>query len=176
MKTKKGIRFAGSLLLLIVALIAIRYISGVLQKESLRTYKGIKELKKNFEGLIIPTYFPEFLKWPPSRIVAQKRAYRAIAIELKDKEDNIALVLTESEREDFRLQGLSIKESVETLSYDIKGRKAILRVGSCSPILKPAETQRCSDLTWKEGNYYINIIIRSGPFELLKIAESMIHN
>ncbi|MFN3739114.1 MAG: hypothetical protein ACK4TF_00380 [Thermodesulfovibrionales bacterium] len=176
MKPKKGIRFAGSLLFLIMALIAIRHISGVVQKESLRTYKGIEELQKNFEGLLIPTYFPEFLKWPPSRIVAQKRPYRAIAIELKDKENNIALVLTESEREDFRLQTLYIKDPIETLAHDIKGRKAILRVGSCSPVLKPAETKICSNLSWKEGDYYINITIKSRPFELLKIAESMIHN
>lgn len=176
MKLKKGIRFAGSLLLLIVALIAIKHISGVLQKESLRTYKGIEELQKNFEGLIIPTYFPEFLKWPPSRIVAQKRPYMAIAIELKDKENNIALVLTESEKEDFHLTGLSIKDTLEILPHDIKGRKAILRVGSCSPPLKLNETKVCSDLTWKEGKYYVNITIKSGPFELIKIAESMIHN
>lgn len=176
MKPKKGIRFAGSVLLLIVALIAIRHISGVLQKESLRSYKGIEELQKNFEGLIIPTYFPESLKWPPSRIVAQKRPYMAVAIELKDKENNIALVLTESEKEDFRLHSLSIKDPIEILPHDIKGRKAILRVGSCAHVLKPAGTKVCSDLTWKEGKYYVNITISSGPFELLKIAESMIHN
>lgn len=176
MRFKKIIRFTGSLLLLIGILAAIKYLSSVVENDTMRVYRGIEELKKNFDDILIPAYIPESLAWPPSRIIGQKRPYRAIAIELKDKSDKIALVLIESEREGFRMESLSLKEATERLSHMIKGRKAILKIGKCSSLygLNPGDLT-CSELTWKEGRYFVNITIRSGPFELLKIAESMMH-
>lgn len=176
MRFKQIIKFTGRLLLLLGVLASIKHLSGILEKDTLRTYRDVEELKKNFDDILIPSYIPEFLVWPPSKIIGQKRPYRAVAIELKDKKAKITLVLIVTEREEFRLESLSMKETKEQITHIIKGRKATLKIGRCSSIYSVnPEDLTCSELTWKERRYIINITIRSGPFELLKIAESMIH-
>ncbi|MCX7793344.1 MAG: hypothetical protein N2257_02900 [Thermodesulfovibrionales bacterium] len=141
----------------------------------MRYYSSIEDLRKDFNDIIIPTYIPEFLAWPPSKIIGQKKPYRAVALELMDKKNNVALILVESERKEFRMKGLSPVEVKEVIRHVINGREAILRVGKCRQDFLISEEHTCSELTWREGRYFINLTLKSGPFELLKIAESMIH-
>ena len=164
---KSVIRFIGAILLLIITLLVLNHLSGILQKDTLRRYRSIEELKGVLNDVSIPSYFPEFLSWPPSKIMAGKKPYRVMVLEFKDKKRNTALVIIESEREDFRTSSLLLTEVIETLPHRIKDRKALLKVGRC-------KGHTCSELTWKEGRYYIKITLNSGPFEIMKIAESMV--
>jgi hypothetical protein len=63
---------------------------------------------------------------------------------------------------------IKIIDVIESVSYPVKGRNALLRVGVCQ------RNEPCSGITWKEGQYTIHVLAKSTPFELIKIAESML--
>lgn len=166
MKIKSVIRFGSSVILFIIALWLINLLSGELEKDTLRSYKTIDEVRTILDDIIIPTYFPESLLWPPSRLLASKRPYRTVIMEFRDKNKNLHLVITESEKDDIKASDLYLTEVHETLQHRIKNRNVLIITGKCNK-------ERCSKIFWKEGRYFINITIRSDPFELLRLAESM---
>ncbi len=174
MKINLIIRFLGSLLLLTFCLVLLNHLTGTLERNTLRTYSSIEEVRRVLKDIIIPSYFPEFLRWPPSKIMAGKRPYRTMILEFKDSKGKPALLLTESEKEYLNMKTLMMTEVIDELPHEIKGRKVILRVGRCSSL-------SCGELRWKEGDYYIRLTLltqqetHSSPvIELLKIAESMV--
>ncbi len=57
----------------------------------------------------------------------------------------------------------------ETVHYFFKGRNAMLMVGACN------DDEHCSRISWKEGEYRISVTMKSTPFDLLKVAEGMVH-
>jgi hypothetical protein len=82
----------------------------------------------------------------------------------------IMLIVTQAVATNFPVNtAISIDRLTEKVPYSLKGRNALLEVGSC----KTGET--CSRIAWKEGEYRITVAMRSSPFELIKISESMIH-
>jgi hypothetical protein len=68
------------------------YLPMALQKDTMRKYKSIKEVKSklNIRDVYIPSYFPQIL-WPPSTILAQDKPFVAIILEVNRTEKGISL-------------------------------------------------------------------------------------
>jgi len=142
------------------------------QKDYIRQFSSYEEVHRELKisKIIRPKYFPENILWPPERIIAQKRPYITIISELRDKLTNrIALVVIQTEGKNYyKRKEMALAEIKERTKYTINNTPGNLEVGLCS------DGSTCSRLTLKVEKYNIIVILKSPPFELLKIAESMI--
>lgn len=157
---------------LIVALKLLNWLPLALDRDVMRRYESIDEVREsvNIEKVYVPLYFPQRLTWPPSEIVAQGKPYPAIVMEFNDVErGTTTLIISQTTSPNFKADDkipfTTIKESAD---YTLKEREAHLEVGTCEG------GGPCSRISWKEGGYRIVIVMRSEPFELIKIAESML--
>lgn len=165
--------FALAVGLFVAALMLLNRLPSALQEGSLKRFEDVDAVKKSLRigRIFVPSYFPQDLSWPPSVVLAQIRPFHAVIMEFRRKESECAaLIITQSASAKFEgLAQIKIEKTLERVSYPLKGRTALLEVGSCHG------GDPCSRISWDEGAYRIGLMMKSPPFELIKIAESMIH-
>lgn len=158
--------------LLIVALKVINWIPLALQQDAVRRYKSVEEVRSalNMKDIYVPSYFPQQISWPPSSILAQSKPFTAIVMEFtRADKRNTALVISQSEGRALNVENpIEISVVTEKVQYQLRGRNAVLTVGSCG------NEEPCSGMTWTEGKYTMTVLMKSTPFELTKIVESML--
>jgi hypothetical protein len=176
MKTKGRIigflSFAVAIGVIVVVLKVANWVPLLVQKDSLRRYGSIDEVKTslNIREIYVPSYFPQNISWPPSEVLAQGKPFPAIVMEFNKRDSTeIVLILTQSQGGPFpaghTIEMTSVKE---TVPFMMRGRSAELIVGEC------VKNETCSRITWKEGAYTVTALMKAAPFELIKIADSMI--
>jgi hypothetical protein len=165
--------FAVTIVILVALLRVADWLPTALQEGLMRKYDSIEEVKERLhvKNIYVPSYFPQSFRWPPSRILAQSQPFMAIVMEFKDmRTGDIALVISQSADRRFAPEKkISITRIKEKVAYPLKGRAAVLEVGTCR------NDTPCSRISWREGTYRMIIETETTPFELLKIADSMIH-
>ena len=158
--------------ILVLGLRFFNWLPLMVQVDSMREYQDVEEVKRALpiQTIYVPSYFPQNLSWPPSRILAQGRPFPAVVMEFgKTTGKEIMLLISQSTSEVFLPEEkIKIIEVIESVSYPVKGRNALLRVGVCQ------RNEPCSGISWKEGEYKIHVLAKSTPFELIRIAESML--
>jgi hypothetical protein len=164
--------FASAIAVLVVAMKIVNWVPSVAQPDLLKKYRDLDEVKTslNLRDIIIPSYFPQNLKWPPSSILAQGKPFPAVVMEFeRDVTKDTVLVISQSLSENFQADGkIRVVQLKERVNYSLKGRNTVLEVGFGK------KGEMCSRIFWKEGKYWIHVMSKSPPFELLKVAESMI--
>jgi hypothetical protein len=164
--------FAAAIAFLVVVMKVVNWAPSAAQPELLKKYRDLEEMKTslNIRDIIIPSYFPQDLRWPPSAVLAQGKPFSAVVMEFEQiGTKETVLVISESASDRFRADDkVRITELKEKVPYSLKGRKSTLEIGFC------ARGEACSKISWKEGRYHIDVMSRSTPIELLKVAESMI--
>jgi hypothetical protein len=178
LKMSKALR--GLLLMLVIAGLAVAFLAAanwlpsLMQTGFARQYDSIEEAKRSLglDTVLVPGYFPEGITWPPSFILAQKKPYKAVVMEFKEaKAMDAALIVIQSswQGSDAQLQRIRMSEVKEETQYRLKGKKVLLQVGTCE------NRMPCSRMTWREDNgFHYTVLLTSSPFELIRIAESMI--
>jgi hypothetical protein len=164
--------FVAVITMLVLALMLLNRIPLMFQKDMLRRYDDLDEVRTtlNMKDIAVPAYFPQDVSWPPFEILAQGKPFPAVFMKFKQTgTGNIALVISQSEGVFNTGNPIEIVSVTENVEYLLKGRKAVLTVG----IGKKGEP--CCRITWKENSRFFSVTMRSTPFELTKIAESMIH-
>lgn len=163
--------FALMIGLLIIALKIVNWLPLALQKETVRRYGSIEEVHRalNMKDIYVPSYFPQQIIWPPAAILAQGKPFRAIVMEFtRADKRNVALVISQTEGTALNVENpIEIVAVTEKVHYMIKGRDAVLTVGSCK------NNEPCSGITWVENKYTMTVAMKSAPFELTKIVDSM---
>jgi hypothetical protein len=166
------ISLAITIIVLILVLRTVNWLPLVVQPGLMRQYASVEEMKRelNLVELYIPSYFPQSLAWPPSTNYGQTEPYVAIVMEFEEAESGqIALVISQASSVDFVPdRNIEVREIREKVAYDLKGRDALLEVGVCE------NEEPYSQIFWNEGEDVIRLMMRSAPFELIKIAESMV--
>jgi hypothetical protein len=164
--------FAIAIGLLILALKVINWLPIAFKQDSVRRYGSIEEVRSalNLKDIYVPSYFPQQISWPPAAILAQNKPFTAIVMEFtRADKRNTALVISQSEGTALNVDDpIEIRSVTEKVQYTIKGRDAVLTVGSC------INDEPCSGITWTEGKYTMTVLMKSTPFELTKIVESML--
>ena len=177
MNLRKIFGFVSFIIMAVIVIAALKLINWLpmaIEKETMRQYQSIEEVraKLKIRDIYIPSYFPQHFEWPPSMILAQKKPFTAVITEFRHTgKDEVALVISQSDASasfvpDKKIKIQNISESV---SFDIKGRKALLKVGICK------DDEPCSQIEWIEDKYRITVTARTTPPELVRISESMIH-
>ena len=177
-KTRKKLR--GLLLIFALAglavmlLAAVNWLPSLMQKGFARQYDSIEEARRSLglDIVVVPAYFPEGITWPPSFVLAQKKPYQAVVMEFKEakaKETSLIVIQSLWHGSDAQLQRITLSEVKEETQYPLKGRTVLLQVGTCD------NGMPCSRMTWQDKSLHHTILLLSSPFELIRIAESMIH-
>lgn len=169
-------RFAVMVAVLAAVLVFLNWLPMILDRQSMRRYSSIEEVKAklNIRDVLVPSYFPEDFKWPPSRIFAQGKPFKAVVMEFRQgRANDVALVISQAASADFPAPDGKIRISglMEKANYDMKGFEAVLEVGTCEA--NPGET--CSRIFWDERGYRLNLAAKCPPLELVRIARSMAH-
>ncbi len=157
----------------IVVLKALNWLPLVLEQDTMRRYGSVEEVraKLNIKDLYVPSYFPQSITWPPSQILAQAKPYPAVLMVFnKAGRRDVALVISQVvagavPEEEF----IKTYHITEKVPYQLKARDALLEVGTCK------KDEPCSRISWTEGRYRITVTMISPPFEVIRIAESMLH-
>ncbi len=174
--TRSGVRrlllFLAAAAATLATLKVLGWLPEVLQKETLRPYPSIEEVlsRPGLRDVRVPSYHPQGISWPPARILAQTKPYPAVLLLYESAAGggtSLAISQAASSRFPFR-PVLKMVETREKVPYRLKGRDALLEVGLCG------REQPCSRISWKEGETHIAVSMRSAPFELIRIAESML--
>ncbi len=170
----------GLLLMLVIAgltvafMAAVNWLPSLMQQGFARQFDSIEEAKRalGLDTVLVPGYFPEGITWPPSLILAQKKPYKAVVMEFEDgksKRTSLIVVQSSLRGSDAQLQRITLSEVKEQTQYRLKGRNVLLQVGTCD------NEMPCSRMTWREDNgSHYTVLLTSSPFELIRIAESMI--
>lgn len=163
--------------LVIAGLKVLNWVPLVAEKGLMREYGDMREVEKklSFGRIYTPHYFPQTFRWPPSKIFAQEKPFKAMIMEFRDVENGgTALIITQSASPEFAPKvEIKVAEIKEKALCNIKGKKAFLEAGSCqSPPSGPYDIQ-CGQISWKDGGYHLRVVARTSPLELIKIAEGM---
>lgn len=166
--------FAATVAAVILMLRLVNWIPWIIQKDTIRPYSNIDLVRTTLQihRVFVPSYFPENLRWPPSRILAQRAPFTAVILEFRDEQTGDTVLMTSQTaggRPPVWDKKIEVQRVEEQVTYSLKGRKAVLTVGQC------ADGEPCSGVSWDEGKYRIDVLMKSGPFDLIGIAESMIH-
>ena len=166
------VSFGIGVLILVGATMAVNRLPVLVQGDLLREYDSFDAVSAGLPSLpiYVPSYYPQDLRWPPSRILAQGRPFPAVLMEFQGRQSRrTVLVISQSARGTFSPDGkVRIVKVKEKTSYLLKGRDARLEVGVCG------DGATCSRLAWTEGAYRIDVTGKSAPLELIRVAESMI--
>lgn len=165
--------FLSAVAAVIVILMTLNWLPLALQKDTMRRYASLEEVraKLHFKDIYVPSYFPQSITWPPSEILAQAKPYPAVLMAFHHAEKrDITLVIAQSASGSFPGNAFILFDKItETVPYHFKSREALLEVGTCK------QHGPCSRLSWTESNYRITLTMKAPPFELISIAESMLH-
>lgn len=171
-KMFRSFYFALTIVALLVFLTVANWLPTAVQKETMRRYQSIEEVRSTLKikDIFVPSYFPENFVWPPAEILAQKKPFAAIVMEIRHNlRGDAGLIISQSESGSFRPdEKIRIVEIRERVRYPLKGRQVLLESGVCK------NDEPCSRLTWDEASYRMSVTARLLPPELSKIAESMI--
>jgi hypothetical protein len=177
---RRGLRRKALTLVLFLAIVGIlvllirvsNWLPLAMQKESLRSYRSIEAVQAELRlpHIYVPTYFPQTISWPPAYLFAQAKPFPGVLMSFTRAEaPRDVLVIAQSRAESFsRLIPCPLEHISAEVWYDFHGRKAFLEVGLCK------DEEPCSRIRWHENGSYISVFMRDAPFELIRIAESML--
>ena len=170
---RKYIIFAIMIVALVVMLDLLNWVPTIFQKEGVRKYKTIEDAKAELKlsKLFLPSYFPQYLMWPPSEIYGRRKPAKMVLMHFVNYErKDVVLSLMQAESSDPHPLKSRI-EPVKTRKREgilIKGRRGELSLALC------AGGEPCNLVTWASEGYTFTIIAKDSVQELLKIAESVI--
>jgi len=172
-KTFSGpLSFALVIAVIVIVLKVMNWVPLSLQQETIRRYGTVEEARAalHTKDIFVPSYFPQQIRWPPSLILAQGKPFFASVMEFtRANKRDIALVISQSEDQALSVENpIEITVVKEKVRYAMQGREAVMTVGTCK------NDEPCSGITWQEGRYTMTVLMKSTPFELTKIAESML--
>lgn len=164
--------FAAAIAVLIAGIKIFNWIPLRVERDLMKRYGSIEEVRTelNVREILVPSYFPQDLNWPPSTILAQGKPFPAVIMEFGQSGNReTVLVIAQSVSENFLSDGrIKIVQLKEKVKYPLKGRDAVLEVGF------GRKGEPCSRISWKEGRYRVTVTAKSTPLELIKVAESML--
>ncbi len=173
----KGIwRFLLFLVVMAATVGALKLLNWVplsLSGEGLNRYKTVEDARAELRlgKVYLPSYFPQYLRWPPKEVYAQKKPYPMVLMHITGREsDDIVLAIRQSEagHPDFfksRIEPVSVTGEE---NITMKGRPALLVHAVC-PGKEP-----CNSVTWQDGGFTFTVILKDSVKELLRVAESML--
>ena len=164
--------FAVTTGVLISTLKLVNWLPAYFQPGAVRRYASIAAAQSSLAipKIYVPAYFPKTLEWPPSRVLAQGKPFVAVVMEFRRVDSpEIALVITQTTSLRLRQRPkIHLQEVRNISSVNLKGRESDVEDGFCD------DGQPCSKITFREGDFWIKIQMRSPAEELMVLAASLL--
>jgi hypothetical protein len=164
--------FGAAVVIVVAVLKVANWLPTLVQEGAMKKYGSIEEVKAKLgvKDVFVPSYFPQNLKWPPSRILAQSRPYFALLMEFSiSGSSDVSLFISQvASGGPVPEEKLKLAQVKEKATSPLKGRSTTLEVGTCR------DEVPCSRISWDEGKYRLTLTMKGPPFDLIKIADSMI--
>lgn len=159
--------------ILMLAITFANWLPLFFRSDTLRSYHTVEEAQRalGVRNIAVPAYFPQSISWPPSTVLAQTNPYPAFLMGFREEgRDGISLLIVQTADAEFmRHLPLQVAGIEQQHVFDLKARNAQLTVGRCG------DHAPCSSVTWFEGKYATTVTMKAPPFEVIRIAHSMIH-
>ena len=156
---------------LLCFLILLNVLPLYINKNLLREYKNINELKNSLkiQNLPLPSYLPDSINWPPSKILGQSTPYLAIVLVLNSNIKNEPILYVGiSESKIFKYPDIICScNNSKSFTTNINGHPAKLKAGFCDEIIN------CSEIIIDNGKYQIVLKSKMQLPILLRISESI---
>ena len=168
----RGFSFIVTVAVVILLLKLFNWLPSVLQDEGIKKYSSVEEVRTalRLPRVYIPAYFPEYIKWPPAEIFAQRRPFPLVMMHFTHR-DSRSFALSFFQVDSRAAFEPTYKSDVlyvrKESQVSIKGRPGNLVLAVCSG------RERCNRITWEEGIYRLTLIADDTPEQLIKMAESL---
>lgn len=164
-----GLMIAATVLLLKL----LNWVPLNIHYDSMRRYYDIEDVRTalKIRKVFLPSYFPQYLKWPPAEVFAQKEPFAAVLMHFtrRDEKETVLAIRQSDSRYTDPVRTRMDPERIRTKENILmKGRPALLYTGLC-PGRRP-----CTQVAWQEEGFSFTVIGEESPGELLRIAESML--
>jgi hypothetical protein len=141
--------------------------------EGMKRYKDIEDARTalKLKKVLLPSYFPQYLEWPPAEIFAQKEPFVTVLMHFtrRDNGETVLAIRQSDARQTEPVRTRIDPERIRTEeNITIKGRPARLYNAVC-----PGR-RSCTKVVWQEEGYSFTVIGEDSPGELLRLAESML--
>jgi len=168
----RGVSFFVTVAVVILLLKLLNWVPSVLQDEGIKKYSSVEEVRTDLKipRVYIPAYFPEYIKWPPAEIFAQRRPFQLVMMHFTHRDSrSFALSLFQVDSRagfepTYKSDVLYVRKESQV---SINGRAGNLVLAVCTG------RERCNRITWEEGIYRITLIADDTPEQLIKMAESI---
>ena len=173
MQLKKFLVFGVMVAIVVIVLSLLNWLPVAVLRGGVKKYRTIEDVRTdlNMNKIYLPSYFPQYLVWPPSEIYARRRPVRMVLMHFTNYEKkDIVLSIRQAESGDpdplkSRIEPVKIKRQDTIL---VKGRKGKVSLALCRG------GEPCNSITWQEDGYTLEIVAKDSVRELQKIAESMV--
>ncbi len=121
-------------------------------------------------AIVIPSYFPDYLVWPPKSVLAQKKPFPSALLTVASQsagDDTLWIYQSRSLREEPLIalpRHAVIYQTAEATLNAVEGEMVIGKSAKGTPL---------NQLSWREGDLRHVVLATLPPEELLKIARSM---
>jgi len=167
-----GFSFLVTIMVVLLVLKLLNWLPSALQKEDIRKYGSVDDVRTALKipRIYIPAYFPEYIKWPPAEIFAQRRPFPLVMMHFTHR-DSMSFALSFFQVDSRAAFEPTYKSDVlyvrKESQVSIKGRSGNLVIAVCSG------RERCNRITWEEGIYRNTLIADDTPEQLIRMAESI---
>ena len=170
---------------LVVLLVAVGFTAGGLrlvdslpswwsgEPRSVRAYDTVDELERDVRTrLLLPAFFPETLRWPPSRVLRSAGAGKPTLLAFRDRDsgrERVLLCQTLDGDAPFPRRLLAPGTVLEQHELEVSGSRATMS------LVRDERGETWTDLTWVQQSR--RILFRAGPGttekELIRLARSL---
>lgn len=172
-RLKMFIGFGIMVTAIVIVLKIFNWIPVAIGNDGVRRYRTIEDAETtlHFKRIFLPAYFPQYLKWPPSEIYAQRKPYNLILMQFTElNKSEIVLSIRQADQNDpsplkSRLEPVRIDKKED---IDLKGRKASLTLATCEGGVP------CNSIEWHDAGYAFKVTAKDSTRQIRKIAESML--
>ena len=165
--------FVAVVVAVVVMLKVLDWVPGVLEPGLMKKYPSVEAAQSSLgiRRILVPTYFPQTLGWPPAEILAQSEPFPAVVMTFyRAGSSEPLLVISEAASPRFESDvTIRFARVDETVPLDLAGRKATLEAGLCT------DHRACSRIRWHEAGMDVRLTMKAPSPDLLRIARSMLH-
>lgn len=156
----------------VISLYLLKKLPSFIQESEEKFYSNIEEAEYALGlRIFLPSYFPEYLIWPPSEIkVVRKPSILVSVVFLSRSPSSPSLVIHQivsNKSKKMELDFLKPKRPLQETQVSVGGAKGTLIVGVGE------DRKRWAYLGWKAGDRTMVLIANCSVEDLLKIARSV---
>src|SRR3989304_7406911 len=158
-----------------ITLYLLKKVPSYIQESEEKFYSTVEESEYALGlRIFLPSYFPEYLIWPPSEIKVVRKPYLTISLVFISRSySSPSLVIhqivsdTSKSKKEVGLDFMEPKRPFQETQVSVGGAKGILIVGMGE------DGKRWAQLSWRTADRKIVVIANCSVEDLLKIARSI---